>query len=568
MDTRRLLPSRIVSAVIVALLVGRALDPVKALFWLVALLLAEALARAATGRFKSGIVATPEFRLAFVVGSLPINLIWAGLGGALWMAQSVDLKMGAVGIWVGQLVFAQNYRHQPWILIALSAFAPLASLVIFPFFFYDAQGIGPQTARFGLLLVTLTTLNVMISNRAAARRMDQLTHGLREERERALEAARAKSTFIAMTSHELRTPMNGLLGMAHALERSSLTPQQRLHVELMIKSGDNLMQVLNDVLDLSKIEADKVELASDVFNLSDLVIGVAEGWRDAVEAKDLWLAVELPPGAATWVRGDAIRVRQVLLNLVSNALKFTEQGGLSILVEPAEITPEGRARTRLRVRDTGIGISAGFRDRIFDSFTQADDAISRRHGGTGLGLTISRALALQMGGDLVLEDNAEGATFLFTLDLEVAEQPAPAEETEAVVDDLAAIRILVAEDNAINQLVVRAILEAAGVHLTMVDDGQAALTALKNEPFDAVLMDINMPVMDGMTALAEIRRGAAGVRSIPVIALTASALAGDRERFLAMGFDNHLGKPIRPYDLLNAIASAIQPTAPAIRKAG
>lgn len=568
MDTHRLLPSRIVSAVVVAVLVGRALDPVKALFWLTALFLAEALARLATARFKAGVAATPERRLAFVMGALPINLIWAGLGAALWIAQGADLKMAAVGIWVGQLVFAQNYRHQPWVLIALSTFAPLASLVIFPFFFYDAPGLGAQTARFGLLLVTLTTINVMISNRAAARRMDELTHGLREERERALEAARAKSTFIAMTSHELRTPMNGLLGMAHALERSSLTPQQRLHVELMIKSGDNLMQVLNDVLDLSKIDADKVELASDVFNLSDLVSGVAEGWRDAVEAKGLWLAVELSPESATWVRGDAIRVRQVLLNLVSNALKFTEQGGIAILVEAAEISPEGRARTELRVRDTGIGVSAGFRERIFDSFTQADDAISRRHGGTGLGLTISRALALQMGGDLVLEDNAEGATFLFTLDVETAHPHAPVEVAEDLACDLTAVRILVAEDNAINQLVVRAILEAAGMTLTMVDDGRAALAALKSERFDAVLMDINMPVMDGMTALAEIRRDLTGVATIPVIAVTASALAGDRERFLAMGFDDHLGKPIRPGELLTAIAMAIQPSASLIRKAG
>ncbi|WP_236627672.1 response regulator [Caulobacter sp. B11] len=220
------------------------------------------------------------------------------------------------------------------------------------------------------------------------------------------------------------------------------------------------------------------------------------------------------------------------------------------------------------MRDTGIGVSAGFRERIFDSFTQADDAISRRHGGTGLGLTISRALALQMGGDLVLEDNAEGATFLFTLDVETAHPPAPVEVAEDLVCDLTAVRILVAEDNAINQLVVRAILEAAGMTLTMVDDGRAALAALKSERFDAVLMDINMPVMDGMTALAEIRRDLTGAATIPVIAVTASALAGDRERFLAMGFDDHLGKPIRPEELLTAIAMAIQPSASLIRKAG
>jgi len=502
LDTHRLLPSRLVSAVIVSVLVGRAIGPGLALVWLAALLLAEGMARLATGRFRPGVVGSPALRAAFVMGALPINLIWAGLGATLWLSPIPELKLAAVGVWVGQIVFTQNYRHQPWVLVGVSAFAPLASLVVFPFFFYDAQGIGADTARFGLLLVTLTTINVMISNRAAAHRLDELTHGLREERERALEAARAKSTFIAMTSHELRTPMNGLLGMAHALERSTLSPQQRTHVELMIKSGDNLMQVLNDVLDLSKIDAGKVELASDVFNLSELVRGVADGWRDAAEAKGLSLTVEITPGAAEWVSGDALRVRQVLMNLVSNGLKFTDQGGVSIRVETSPADPQGRVRTHVRVSDTGIGVRAGFRHRIFDSFTQSDDAISRRHGGTGLGLTISRALALQMAGDLVLEDGPTGATFLFTLLLQAAQAPEVAGESADRGADLDDLRVLVAEDNAINQLVVRMILEAAGPRLTVTDDGQAAPTAPRPPPFDARFAGTKIAVGGGRSANA------------------------------------------------------------------
>jgi CheY-like chemotaxis protein len=214
---------------------------------------------------------------------------------------------------------------------------------------------------------------------------------------------------------------------------------------------------------------------------------------------------------------------------------------------------------RLRVIDTGIGISPQFHDRIFDSFTQADNAVSRNHGGTGLGLTISRALARQMGGDLALESYADGAAFVFTLRAAVSAPPASMLEDDGIDDarpDFDTLRILMAEDNAINQIVVRTMLEATGAVLTVVGEGQAALHALQAGAFDVVLMDINMPVMDGITALAAIRAGKAGDPAMPVIALTASAMSGDRERFLAMGFDDHLGKPIRPIDLLLAISAA------------
>jgi CheY-like chemotaxis protein/nitrogen-specific signal transduction histidine kinase len=404
----------------------------------------------------------------------------------------------------------------------------------------------------------------MLANRAAANRMDALTRGLREERERALEANRAKSTFVAVTSHELRTPMNGLLGMAYALDRTNLNEAQRRHVRLMIKSGDSLMQVLNDVLDLSKIEAGKVDLDHVATNLHDLVRAAGDAWRDAAAEKGLWLRTEIDPSALVWILADPQRIRQVLMNLISNGLKFTSQGGVTIqLLAPGSSSADGAREIRLRVVDTGVGVDADFHDRIFDSFTQADNAVSRSHGGTGLGLTISRALARQMDGDLVLESGAlkDGAAFAFTLRaVPIAAPAATADEVEDQdAPDLDSLRILMAEDNAINQVVVRTMLEATGVALTIVDDGQAALHALKAETFDAVLMDINMPVMDGITALNAIRAGVAGDPAIPVIALTASAMSGDRERFLAMGFDDHLGKPIRPAELLSSICTAVRP---------
>jgi signal transduction histidine kinase/CheY-like chemotaxis protein len=567
MDTHRLLLSRLFPALLSAAVTHFALGATFAACWLSVFLLSEGLARLATRRFKRGVAGTRPMRAAFLLGALPINLTWSWLAATMWFSPLHDMRLAAASVWVGQIVYTQNFRHQPAALVAVSAVAPMVSLIVFPLFFFPDQGVGPNIARWGLVMVVATTLNVMLANRAAANRMNALTRGLREERERALDANRAKSTFVAVTSHELRTPMNGLLGMAYALDRTNLNEAQRRHVRLMIKSGDSLMQVLNDVLDLSKIEAGKVDLDHVATNLHDLVRAAGDAWRDAAAEKGLWLRTEIDPSAPAWILADPQRIRQVLMNLISNGLKFTSQGGVTIqLSAPGAPSADGACEILLRVVDTGVGVDADFHDRIFDSFTQADNAVSRSHGGTGLGLTISRALARQMDGDLVLESSAlktgeDGAAFAFTL--RAARIAAPVVTAEDLEDqeapDLDSLRILMAEDNAINQVVVRTMLEATGVALTIVDDGQAALHALKADAFDAVLMDINMPVMDGITALNAIRAGVAGDPKIPVIALTASAMSGDRERFLAMGFDDHLGKPIRPADLLSSICSAVRP---------
>ena len=563
MDIHRLLLSRVISAVVVAVVIGRALGATMALTWLACLLAAEGLARLSTCKFRRGATGTPALRAAFVLAALPINIIWAWLAAMLWLSSTADLKLAAVAVWVGQIVYTQNFRHQPWSLVAVSGVAPLTSLIVFPFFFYDAQGIGPETARWGLLIVTLSTINTMISNRAAARRMDELTSGLREERERALEATRAKSTFIAVTSHELRTPMNGLLGMAHALSRSNLDETQREQIRLMIKSGDNLMQLLNDVLDLSRIEAGKVELVPEPFNLEETVRDLVDAWRDVAVVKNLDLSLRFEADTPAWIEGDALRVRQVLANLIANSLKFATEGGVDIHVHSPADAVEGRRDIVFTVRDTGPGVPPEAVDRVFESFTQADDTISRRHGGVGLGLTISRALARQMGGDLTLQPSQIGACFAFSIRAPVA-APQVAVETAEDNDEgsMTSIRVLMAEDNEINQLVVQTMLEATGLSLTVVENGQAALDAMAGGHFDCVLMDINMPVMDGITALEAIRAGKAGDPNLPVIALTASTMSGDRERFLDMGFNDHLGKPVKPAALITAIARAISPDAP------
>ena len=559
MDTHRLLLARVISAAVAALALGSALGPPLALTWLASLLAAEGLARRATRGFSPGVPGSRRRRAAFVLAALPINIIWAWLAAMLWLSTTTDLKLAAVAVWVGQIVYTQNFRHQPWTLLAVSAVAPLTSLMVFPFFFYDAHGVGPDTARWALLILTLNTINTMISNRAAARRMDELTHGLREERERALEAARAKSTFIAVTSHELRTPMNGLLGMAHALSRSNLEAPQREQVRLMIKSGDNLMQLLNDVLDLSRIEAGKVELIPEPFDLQETVDDIVNAWRDVAVVKNLDLSIRFDAEVPTWIEGDALRVRQVLMNLISNALKFVVEGGVDLHVYAPHAPTSGGQEIFFAVRDTGPGVPPEAAGRVFESFTQADGTISRRHGGAGLGLTISRALARQMGGDLTLAPCDTGACFIFSIRAPEAEPQQAIEATRDDDDSMTSVRVLMAEDNAINQLVVKTMLEATGLSLTVVENGQAALEAMAGGGFDCVLMDINMPVMDGITALGAIRAGAAGDPNLPVIALTASTMAGDRERFLKMGFNDHLGKPVKPAALITAIARAVSP---------
>ena len=563
-DIRRLGLSRVISGGLAAGVVGLGLGFPAALAWLTSFLVAEALAALATRNFSDGRPGSRADRAGFMLAAIPINASWAALAALLWLHGSEKLKIAAVAIWCGQLVFAQQYRHQPLALLVLSGLPPVLSLIVFPFFFMPGWDPATLATRLSLVLLIGVTVNVALRNRAAARRMDELTRGLRDERERALEAARAKSTFIAVTSHELRTPMNGLLGMAHALERSDLDVTQRQQVELMIKSGDSLMQLLNDVLDLSRVEAGKVELAPEPVDPRAIVADVVAAWRDAAEAKGLSLFARFDPEVPAWIVADPLRIRQVLTNMVSNAVKFTSEGHVRVSVAA---DPAGEDRMiRFSVCDTGPGVPLEAVDRVFESFTQADQTVSRSHGGAGLGLSISRALARQMGGDLVLRSGGgTGACFVLSIRAPLGQaSPAPPPELEPEVDDdsLGQIHVLRAEDNAVNQLVVRAMLEPAGVALTVVENGQLALEAMAQEHYDCVLMDINMPVMDGITALQAIRQGKAGDPDLPVIALTASAMAGDRERFLGMGFDEHLGKPVKPMDLITAIVRAVSPEPP------
>ena len=405
-----------------------------------------------------------------------------------------------------------------------------------------------------------TSFNHLIGKLAA--REEDLKSAMREL-EQARDAANAanvlKTQFLANMSHEIRTPLNGVLAMAEVMAMGDLAPVQRDRLQIIRQSGGLLLAVLNDVLDLSKIEAGKLTLISEPFELEPTVASVVESFAVMAKGKGLDFQIEVDADAAGWWEGDADRLRQIIGNLLSNAVKFTAHGGVSAKVD---IEPAGGA-LRLTVRDSGVGIAPEKMPGLFEKFTQADNSATRRFGGTGLGLAICRELTQMMGGSINVESReGHGSTFVVELPLSRCEA-AGVEPADAVRTEQDGLRLLAAEDNATNQQVLAAVMESLGIEIDIVADGKQAVEAWGAYDYDLILMDIQMPVMDGIAAAREIRAAEqeGGRSRTPIIALTANALTHQIEEYMAAGMDGHVAKPIEIAKLYEAISAALNAAA-------
>lgn len=388
----------------------------------------------------------------------------------------------------------------------------------------------------------------------------ELVEKLSEAKAAAEAGVRAKSDFLAVMAHEIRTPISGVIGIATMLLDTKLDERQREWIQAARDSADSLVTLINDLLDLSKVEAGRIELEHIGFAPSPLAEGVVTLLKPRADAKGLQLSLHLDPRMPPQLNGDPTRLRQVMFNLVGNAIKFTDSGHVRVMMRWRR-TAKGPGLL-FGVSDTGIGLSSTARSKLFSRYAQGEQSTTRRFGGTGLGLAISRHFVELMGGRIgTRSKQGAGSLFWFWVPIETGSQADKAVSSNPEPPDTRVLRILVAEDNAINRMIIEAILAKAGHEVALVGDGRQAVETIKSERYDVVLMDMEMPEMDGLQAARTIRGLAGPICEVPIICLTANASAEDGVRAMAAGMNAHVVKPINPMDLLNTIASVVaQPT--------
>ena len=517
--------------------------------WLVSTLAAGTLRGAVEKRISDRVGS--GWGLVFPAVATITTAVWATAPLLAWFSDAPFGRALAMTLLVcGYVLVFSQLRSSPRQALVISSPYGLSSLIILASLwgtplFWSFLAVVPFIAA-GLFVLVMMTMLREERIRAFQEHQAHLIEELETARDRANAASDAKSNFLGVISHELRTPMNGVLGAAQLLSATRLEETQREYLSIIRNSGDNLLSLLNDILDMTKIEAGKMTFDVVDVVIEDLHKRVVGPFQAQAEAKGLEFRAVLDGEIPALVKGDPLRVCQVIQNLLANAVKFTDTGTVTYTVRGERLSDKV-VRFDHEVRDTGSGISAADLERLFQPFTQVDGSSTRRFGGTGLGLTISRRMANIMGGDIAVTSTyGEGSVFTFSVEAEVVEwaHVAPAAAIEAEVGDGRHLTVLVVEDHPVNRMILEAWMGSAGHVSATAENGQIAVDMAQNQVFDLIIMDVNMPVMDGLTATRAIRESEGPNSETPIVVLSASARNEDHEAGLEAGADAYLNKPI------------------------